>query len=95
MVETIKTTHLITEAKDWIEANCDGKGNQRKSNITPAQRRGMISLKGRIERGEIIVVPTDKSGKTAVMSLETYTSMGDIHIAKDRVIDELEAAKIQ
>ena len=55
----------------------------------------MIRLKGRIERGEVIVVPTDKSGKLAVMSLSTYADMGDIHIAKYRVIDETEAAKIQ
>lgn len=95
MLETIKTNKIIDEAKDWISNHCDDKGNQLRSNITPAQRKGMIRLKGRIERGEVIVVPTDKSGKMAVMSLTTYAAMGDVHIAKDRVIDEIEAAKIQ
>ena len=86
---------IMTEVGDWISSNCDDRGNQHITNLTAKQRKGMIVLKQRIERGEVIVVPSDKSGKHCVMTLETYSTMGDVHISRDKVISEGELAEIQ
>ena len=47
--------------RKYVREKCDSRGRQ-ESNLTPAQRRGMKSLKKRVENGEIVVVPTDKTG---------------------------------
>ena len=51
--------------KESTKENCDKKGNP-KSNLTQQERRGMKSLKKRLKDGEIVVLPTDKSGRFCV-----------------------------
>ena len=51
---------------DYFSKECDEKGRQQ-SNLTAVQRRGLLSLLKRIKNGEIVVCPTDKSGKLSIM----------------------------
>ena len=82
----VRITEWKKAFKEYKEKNSDEKGNQ-PSNLSPAQRRGLASLKKRIEEGEIVVCPTDKSGKLAVMSLELYEAAGRIHTTNDIEVD--------
>ena len=62
------------------------KGGAQKSNLNEAERRGLKSLKKRVNNSEIVIVPTDKSGRFAVMSLTTYELAGQAHTNKDEVV---------
>ena len=46
------------------------------NNLTPAENRVLMKLVKRIQAGEIVVYPTDKSGKLAVATLESYETQG-------------------
>ena len=56
---------------EYVSENCDGKGNQR-SNVSKEKKEGLVSLKKRIKEMELLVIPTDKSGKLVI---ETWTAM--------------------
>ena len=77
-----------------MEDHCDEKGKQR-DNLTPAQRKGLKKLQKRQAEGELVIVPTDKSGRMAVMSLEAYLAAGEVHTSKDKEVDMAFAEKIQ
>ena len=64
--------------KQFMAEKC-GKNGRQKSNLTKSQVKGMISLKTRIKNGEIVVVPTDKTGKFSVMSRASYEQAGLAH----------------
>ena len=83
------------ELKGVFKTYCDErcmKGGSQKSNLTEAERRGQKSLKKRVADSEIVVVPTDKSGRFAVMSLGMYEKAGSAHTKGD---DEVDLAKIK
>ena len=61
--------------KQYMNDCCDQKGNQ-SSNLTKSEARGLKKLKKRIELGEIVVMMTDKSGKFALVKMESYIRMG-------------------
>ena len=65
--------------------NTDSKGEQ-KSNLTPAEKRGLDSLKKRIKNEEIIVMKTDKSSRFIVTTPDDYVEMGKEHTAKDEEV---------
>ena len=44
---------------------------------------GLKSLCKRVSESELVVVPTDKTGKFCVMSRETYVKCGMVHCKKD------------
>ena len=52
------------------------------------------SLKKRIEAEEIIVMETDKSGKLAITTRETYLQLGEAHTCGDRLVSGLEIREI-
>ena len=54
--------------------------NQEYDNLTAAERRGLSKLRKRIEKDEIVVVKTDKSGKMGLISKEKYLEMGIVQI---------------
>ena len=70
----------------FIEEKC-GKGGKQKSNLTSAESRGLKSLRTRVEEGEIVVLPTDKTGKFAVMKREDYEEAGLVHAQGDREVN--------
>ena len=52
-------------------------------------------MKTRIKTGEIIVMLTDKSGKLAVITLEDYLKMGEVHTANDTEVTEMKARELE
>ena len=71
------------------------KGGKQPSNLSKKQERGLKSLTERVKNGEIVVVPTDKSGKFAIMSRRAYEESGNKHVKDDRIVgwDELKEAQ--
>ena len=48
-----------------------------------------------VEQGEIYITQTDKSWKLAVIQMEEYVKMGEVHTKNDKVITEDELYKKQ
>ena len=94
-LECLRATSIARESKDWMDSHCDSKGNQLINNNSAAMRAAIKKLKSRIDSGNMIVVPTDKSGKFAAMSLQTYIDMGEVHTRADKTITESELAELQ
>ena len=67
-LETMRV-EVMEVFRDHIKANCNERGEQ-KSNLTASEMRGLKSLKKRVKEGELVVVPTDKTGKLCIMSRE-------------------------
>ena len=65
------------------------------SNLTPAELRGLKSLKKWIKSGELLVVDTDKSKKFAVMSQKQYFEAGLSHANKDLEIEHHQVKKLE
>ena len=65
------------------------------SNLTHQERKGLKQLKRRISQGEIIVAPTDKSSKFAVLKPEQYIGSGLKHVEGDSEISIDEVARLQ
>ena len=72
--------------QEYLKEFCDEKGSQT-SNLSPTQKRGLIKLRKRIKNGEVVVCLTDKSGRMALMSMESYLEAGAVHTSKDREVD--------
>ena len=66
----------------------------RNSSLTKSEQEGMERLLSRIEAREIIIYPTDKSGKLAVTTFENYHKQGEKHVKSDEKIGWLEVNKI-
>ena len=71
--------------REYLEKNCNDKGEQ-ESNLNKGEISGLRKLKKRIKEGEIIVLPTDKSGRFGIMSLDNYIRAGEKHTLKDEEI---------
>ena len=68
--------------QEYRAEHCSVKGDQ-ESNLTEQERKGMISLMGRIKKENLIVMRTDKSGKLCVTSEDKYKEMGKVHVEGD------------
>ena len=68
--------------RQFLEEKCNKYGAQ-KSNLSKPQLKGLKSLKTRIKEGEIVGIPTDKTGNFAVMSRDTYVMSGLKHTRGD------------
>ena len=90
----IRLREWLEGAKEYMEDHCDDKGRQR-DNLTPGQRRGLKKLQKRQAEGELVIVPTDKSGRMAVMSLEAYLAAGNVHTQGDKEVDKDFVERIQ
>lgn len=93
--ESMRRRRVMEETEEWIKLNCDDKGNQSRTNIDPKMKLGIKNLKERVDKGEVIVVPTDKSGKFSIMPMDVYKSMGLVHIVKDKIISEDRLTELQ
>ena len=80
--------------KEYSKEMCQEDGEQ-KSNLTPAQMRGLKKIRKRIKAGEIVILLTDKSGKLAVTTMESYIKMGEVHIQEDREVTMESCKEIQ
>ena len=80
-LETLRM-ELFTLFSQYVGENCDSKGEQ-KSNLTRGEEEGLKSLRKRVKEGDIVIIPTDKSGNLTVMSRSTYLEAGMAHTRKD------------
>ena len=64
----------------YVRKNC-GKGGSQKCNFTKSQEAGLTSLRRRVKEGELIIIPTDKSGNLAVR--ESHYEAGMKHTKND------------
>ena len=65
------------------EYNRDVSNRPGSTNLTPLEAKGLQSLKGRVKRNEIIINPTDKSGKYSITTPELYRSAALAHVSND------------
>ena len=75
------------------DANC--KKDMQKSNLEKDEAEGLESLLKKIQKRDIIVLKTDKSGKFMVVSQEEYRKMGAVHTNKDKLISMREVEEIE
>ena len=54
--------------------------------MTKEEQAGLKSLKKRLADGSIVVLPTDKSGRFALMSMPTYIRAGMVHVKDDEEV---------
>ena len=67
--------NTYSEYKEQCEKGFSNKNIKRKnkkgfSNLSKDERKGLESLRKRIDEGELYIAQTDKSGRLAVMSTE-------------------------
>ena len=55
-------------------------------NLSSKEQAGLKSIKKKIADGELVVLPTDKSGRFGVMSMATYIKAGMVHIKDDEQV---------
>ena len=77
---------IMGEYRKYVKEKCK-KGGKQTSNLTKEEQEGLQSLKKRVKEGEIIVLPTDKSGRFALMTRETYEVAGAVHTKKDLLVN--------
>ena len=75
--------------KEFIESFCD-EGGEQESNLSEQEKRGLRSLRKRIQSGELLVIKTDKSGKFAIIDKAHYLEIGKMHTKNDKEIGRKE-----
>ena len=56
-------------------------------NLNIRGRKGLESLRKRVQEGELVIAQTDKSSRFSVLSREQYIKSGTKHTSKDTEID--------
>ena len=67
----------------------------RSSNLTKKECEALKSLKKKIKEGDVVVTPTDKSSRLAIMTKEQYQEAGSVHTSEDKRIDWNTVSKLQ
>ena len=70
---------------NYVSKNCK-KGGIQSPNITQSQARGLKSLRKRFKEGDLVIIPTDKSGNVAIMSRDSYLEAGLKHTQGDKEV---------
>ena len=78
----VMRSELLHHHKEWVAQNCNCRGEQ-KANLSQNEQAGLKSIQKRVADGSIVILPTDKSGRFAVMSMDTYIEAGMVHIKDD------------
>ena len=102
-----KTRDFQTEAKlelirieamgafrKYKNEKCDSRGRQ-DNNLTKSESSGLKSLRKRMENGELVVLPTDKTANFAVMDRSSYEEAGLSHVGGGNEVgwDELSTSQ--
>ena len=58
----------------------------RELNLNVRERKGLESLRKRVQEGELVIAQTDKSSRFSVLSREQYIKSGTKHTSKDTEI---------
>ena len=80
--------------KEYVRKHCNDRGEQ-ESNLTKGETVGLKSLKKRFKEGNIVILPTDKSGRFSIMSMDNYLKAGEIHTRKDEEVNMETIVKTQ
>ena len=88
----VMRSELLHQHKEWVSKNCNCRGEQ-PANMSKDEQAGLKSLKKKIADGELVILPTDKSGRFAVLSMNTYITAGMVHVKDDTElrVDEMRA----
>ena len=78
----VMRAELLHNHREWVKVNCNCKGEQ-PPNLTSQEQAGLKSLRKSITEGSLVVMATDKSGRFAVMSMDTYIKAGMVHVKDD------------
>ena len=81
----VMRAELLHHHREWVKANCNCRGEQ-KPNLSTKEQAGLRSIKKRIAEGTLVILPTDKSGRFGVMSMETYIKAGMVHVGDDEEV---------
>ena len=76
---------VMEQHKQWVKKNCNCKGEQ-PLNLDLEEREGLKSCKTKLKNGIWMIVPTDKSGRFALMTVNTYILAGMVHTKGDTEI---------
>ena len=76
---------LMRTFRNYVGNFCK-EGGKQTSNLSASQARGLKSLKKRVADGEVVIVPTDKSGRLAIMTRAAYMEAGLKHTLKDKLV---------
>ena len=71
--------------QQYRREHCKENGDQ-ENNLTAEEKRGLDSLRKRIDKGELVIIKTDKSGKLSATTREKYLEMGEVHIGEDKIV---------
>ena len=85
----IRETIFENTFSRYVDSFCNETGKQ-KPNLTRSEMSGLAKRKKRVDDGSVVICETDKSGKLAIVSMEEYIRMGQVHIEKDLEIDQEE-----
>ena len=83
-LETMRM-QLRTTFKCYVDKSCQ-EGGKQITNIPGNLARGLKSLRKRVTEGELVILPTDKSGRLAVMTRDTYKEAGLKHTLRDKEV---------
>ena len=61
---------LLEEHRKWVKTHCNCKMEQ-PMNLSKDEMEGLKSLRLRLVNGELVILPTDKSGRFAIMTVTT------------------------
>ena len=84
-----ENTEPTDDGKNGLDSN-NRRGNKNVKqylNLSFKERIGLKTLNDRIDSGEIMITPTDKSGRFAVLTKEQYIKSGEKHTSKDQKIN--------
>ena len=71
--------------RSYMRKKCD-EGGRLESNLNREELKGLKSLKKRFKNEEVVILPTDKSGRFGLMGMEHYMRAGEKHTKKDEEV---------
>ena len=74
---------IMVVAKQYIEQNCDAKGNIKENNLKLEVEQGLLELKSKIKAEKLIYGKTDKSDKPFLVTEKEYLEIARPHVDKD------------
>ena len=80
---------IVSTTRDHLEHNKD------KDNLTKQERRGKKKIKERLKEQNLVIIPTDKSGKLTLMSKDLYREAAKEHIDKDEEVEWRQVKKTE
>ena len=78
----VMRSELLHHHREWVKKNCNCRGEQ-PPNLSSQEQAGLKSLRKSIAKGTLVIMATNKSGRYAVMNMNTYIKAGMVHVKDD------------